>query len=94
MSAITLFYPLNIIRTKLQTDDPTLNRSILDVVRDILKSKKEGGGGGIGAFYTGWWGQIVALGSSNFVYFYCYNMLKVIVEKRTKTHISRAMNLV
>jgi adenine nucleotide transporter 17 len=70
-SAISVFYPLNIIRTKLQTDDPTLNRSAMDVVTDLMKSD------GIGGLFTGWWAQIVALGCSNFIYFYCYNMLKV-----------------
>lgn len=87
ISAITIFYPLNIIRTKLQTDDPTLNRSMLDVVRDTLKE------GGVPAFYTGWWGQVVALGTSNFIYFYCYNMLKVMVQTSTGATIGPATNL-
>jgi len=52
ITAITVFYPLNIIRTKLQTDDPTLNRGMLDVVQDLLKE------GGVPALYTGWWGQV------------------------------------
>lgn len=87
-SAITLFYPLNIIRTKLQTDDPSKKaQSMFEVVQEITKER------GIPALYTGWWGQVVALGTSNFVYFYCYNMLKVIVQKATKQVITPVMNL-
>jgi len=93
ISAITLFYPLNIIRTKLQTDDPSLKRGISDVVEEIMRSKAEGGGGGFGAFYTGWKGQVIALGCSNFVYFYAYNCLKVIVQKRNKATIGPVQNL-
>jgi len=88
VSAITVFYPLNIIRTKLQTDDPSKQaRGMLQVCQDILKED-----GWMGMF-TGWWGQVVALGVSNFVYFYCYNMLKVIVQKKTKMTITPFTNL-
>jgi hypothetical protein len=41
ISAITLFYPLNIIRTRLQTDDPTLGRSLVEVVRDLMETSRE-----------------------------------------------------
>jgi len=88
VSAITVFYPLNIIRTKLQTDDPSKQaRGMLQVCQDIINED-----GWMGMF-TGWWGQVVALGVSNFVYFYCYNMLKVIVQKKTKMVITPFTNL-
>jgi len=93
ISAISLFYPLNIIRTKLQTDDPLLKRGISDVVEEIMRSKEKGGGGGFGAFYKGWKGQVIALGCSNFVYFYSYNCLKVIIQKRNKATIGPIENL-
>ena len=82
ISAITLFYPLNIIRTKLQTDDPTLGRSLLEVVKDLKRTSNVEFGNPISGFYRGWWGQIVALGCSNFVYFYSYHCLKIIVQNR------------
>jgi len=64
VSGITVFYPLNIIRTKLQTDDTSKQaRGMLQVFQDILKED-----GWMGMF-TGWWGQVVALAVSNFVYF-------------------------
>jgi adenine nucleotide transporter 17 len=87
ISAITVFYPLNIIRTALQTDEPGLNRTMLDVVKQILE--RDGPAG----IFRGWWSQVVALGSSNFVYFYFYNMLKVIVQKKTNRVITPGVNL-
>jgi adenine nucleotide transporter 17 len=87
ISAISVFYPLNIIRTRLQTDDPTKPRTMAQCFKDILSE------GGIPALYTGWWAQIIALGSSNFVYFYVYNMLKVIIQRKTKRVITPTMNL-
>lgn len=88
VSAITTFYPLNIIRTKLQTDDPTKKeRTMVEVVNTILKEE------GINGLFKGWWGQVVALGCSNFIYFYCYNMLKVIIQKKTGAAITPFFNL-
>lgn len=87
-SAITVFYPLNIIRTKLQTDDPSKKaQSMLEVTQEIMKNE------GIAGLYKGWWGQVVALGVSNYIYFYTYNMLKVIVQKKTLATITPIMNL-
>lgn len=87
-SAISVFYPLNLIRTRLQTADPNKPApSMVEVVQDILKDSGPAG------LFTGWWAQVVALGSSNFVYFYVYNMLKVIVQKKTKVVITPVMNL-
>lgn len=88
ISAISTFYPLNIVRTKLQTDDPTKKaRTVTQVVTEILKED------GIPGLFTGWWGQVVALGASNFIYFYCYNMLKVIIQKKSGKTITPVMNL-
>lgn len=88
ISAITVFYPLNIIRTQLQCDDPAKkHRSMLQCTQDIMAE------GGIPALFKGWWGQVVALGASNFVYFYVYNMLKVIVQKKTNAVITPVFNL-
>jgi adenine nucleotide transporter 17 len=88
ISAITIFYPLNIIRTKLQCfDNAKEEKGMADVVREIFADQ------GIAGFYQGWWGQICALGTSNFIYFYCYKMLKVLVELNSKQTIGPFMNL-
>jgi adenine nucleotide transporter 17 len=86
-SAITVFYPLNIIRTKMQADDSKQAPGMLQVCQDIINED------GFMGMFTGWWGQVVALGVSNFVYFYCYNMLKVIIQKKTKMTITPLTNL-
>jgi adenine nucleotide transporter 17 len=88
VSAITVFYPLNIIRTQMQTDDPGQKaRSMTEVVYKIVEQE-----GWVGLF-KGWWSQVVALGTSNFIYFYVYNMLKVIIMKKTKVAMSPGVNL-
>lgn len=88
ISAISLFYPLNIIRTKLQTDDPLKKaRSIRQVLDDILKED------GVEGLFKGWWGQVVALGCSNFVYFYAYQVLKERIQSITRQRITPGLNL-
>ena len=51
-------------------------KGIIQLVKDIMEED------GTGGFFKGWWAQIVALGSSNFVYFYSSCMIKVIVSTR------------
>ena len=68
--AISTFYPLNIIRLKLQIDEKLKSQSVLSVANIILREE------GIEGLYKGWWSSIVSLGASNFVYFYSYNALK------------------
>ena len=61
----------------LQVQDPGRPaKGIVQVVKDIMVED------GVGGFFKGWWAQIVALGSSNFVYFYASCMIKVIVTAR------------
>lgn len=61
----------------LQVQDPDKpSKGITQVVRDIMAED------GVGGFFKGWWAQIIALGSSNFVYFYASCMIKVIVTTR------------
>lgn len=88
VSAITVFYPLNIVRTVLQTDDISKGtRTMSQVIKEILDTD------GIAGLFRGWQSQVVALGTSNFVYFYTYNMLKVIIQKKTQTTITPVTNL-
>ena len=60
----------------------------MDTVHLIIKED------GIYGMFKGWWGQIVALGSSNFVYFYTYQMIKVWQQDRTGKKIGPIVNLV
>jgi len=75
VTAISTFYPLNIIRIRLQVDEQLKSQSALSVARKIVKE------GGIEALYQGWWSSVVSLGASNFVYFYTYNAFKTVYKK-------------
>ena len=76
--SITLLYPLETIRTRLQVDalSPSSGRndnvrySSLRLVCDIGKAE------GIGGLYRGWFSLVVALMTLNFVYFYCFRASK------------------
>lgn len=64
----------------LQVQDPGRpSKGIVQLVKDIMAED------GVGGFFKGWWAQIVALGSSNFVYFYASCMLKVMITTRYYT---------
>lgn len=80
VTAITTFYPLNVVRTRLQVDENLKGES--NVFKTILKiAEKEG----IQSLYQGWWSAVVSLGASNFVYFYTYNAFKAIYKRRLDT---------
>ena len=49
---------------------------MMQVIRNIAAED------GLAGFFKGWWAQIIALGASNFIYFYASNMIKVIVMSR------------
>lgn len=89
ISAISLFYPLNKIRVELQTADPSKPApSILALCRSIAVSD------GLSGFFQGWSAQVVALGCSNFVYFYASSMIKVIVlARQASARLSPLTNL-
>jgi len=88
VSAISVFYPLNIVRTKLQTDDINAKeRSISTVITDILREE------GLQGLFKGYKGQVIALGCSNFIYFYTYSMIKLIIQKKTSKVITPFTNL-
>jgi len=75
VTAITVFYPLNIIRMKLQVDEAMKSDSVLGVAKKIADTE------GFSALYQGWWSSVVSLGASNFVYFYVYNAMKTVYKK-------------
>ena len=88
--AMTLFYPLDQLRLVLQADESKGRdkKSELAVARDIYERE------GVVGFYKGLPPLLVALGVSNFVYFYCFNALKTAVVLRSNDgKISTAKNL-
>jgi len=84
--AMTLFYPLDNIRTFLQIDNT--DRSSIEILLSLIKKE------GIESLYRGLVPVLISLGFSNFVYFYANNLLKVIFRRMTgEKHISISLNL-
>jgi len=79
--SMTLFYPLDIIRTHQQVSKQV---SILSMIKEE----------GLGTLYKGLHSVLTSLAVSNFVYFYTNNLLKVILRRITGTKtISIGANL-
>jgi adenine nucleotide transporter 17 len=77
-TAISVFFPLNSVRLRLQVDEEMKSKSALQCMKDIYAQE------GLPGLYQGWWSSIVSLGFSNFVYFYAYNGLKKVFENELK----------
>ncbi|KAK1784807.1 hypothetical protein P4O66_003475 [Electrophorus voltai] len=70
MTAMTVFFPLDTARLRLQVDEQRKARSTPAVLAEIVKEE------GLLAPYRGWFPVICSLCCSNFVYFYCFHSLK------------------
>ncbi|XP_069052997.1 peroxisomal membrane protein PMP34 [Lepisosteus oculatus] len=75
VTAMTVFFPLDTARLRLQVDEARKARSTPAVLTEIIREE------GILAPYRGWFPVICSLCCSNFVYFYCFNSLKVVWVK-------------
>jgi len=80
--SMSLFYPLDVIRTHQQVDSD--KTSITDLINEH----------GIGELYRGLQSVLTSLAVSNFVYFYTNNLMKVFLRKITgEKSISVGQNL-
>ncbi|KAM4023462.1 peroxisomal membrane protein PMP34 isoform 2-T2 [Anomaloglossus baeobatrachus] len=70
VTAMSLFYPLDTARLRLQVDEKRKSRSTPTVLMEIIKEE------GLLAPYRGWFPVISSLCCSNFVYFYTFKSLK------------------
>ena len=77
--SITLLYPLETIRTRMQVDVSDGSKGIVYTIISIFR--KEGLAQGL---YRGWFSLVVALWSLNFVYFYFFHSLRRWVENLDK----------
>ncbi|KAK7112768.1 peroxisomal membrane protein PMP34-like isoform X2 [Littorina saxatilis] len=77
--AITVFYPLDTVRTRLQVDDHRRAKHAHEILADIIREE------GIAELYRGWFPVVTALCCSNFVYFYTFNSLKLKFIRGTKS---------
>jgi hypothetical protein len=87
--AITAFYPLNVVRTRLQVSTSKQMEGTVSMAVKILQTEVSCFAGpafvlcvrslggtltqGMAGLFTGWSSQVIALAASNFVYFYQYN---------------------
>ncbi|XP_072530592.1 peroxisomal membrane protein PMP34 [Salminus brasiliensis] len=70
VTAMTVFFPLDTARLRLQVDEKRTARSTPAILVEIVKEE------GLLAPYRGWFPVICSLCCSNFVYFYCFHSLK------------------
>ncbi|XP_032816885.1 peroxisomal membrane protein PMP34 [Petromyzon marinus] len=72
VTAMTVFFPLDTARLRLQVDEKRKSRSTPTVLKEIVQEE------GLQAVYRGWFPVISSLCCSNFVYFYTFNSLKTL----------------
>ncbi|KAG5832230.1 hypothetical protein ANANG_G00288880 [Anguilla anguilla] len=70
MTAMSVFFPLDTARIRLQVDEKRKSQSTPIILAEIAKEE------GILSLYRGWFPVISSLCCSNFVYFYTFNSLK------------------
>ncbi|XP_016350409.1 peroxisomal membrane protein PMP34-like [Sinocyclocheilus anshuiensis] len=70
VTAMTVYFPLDTARLRLQVDDKRKAKSTQAILSEIIKEE------GLLAPYRGWFPVICSLCCSNFVYFYCFHSLK------------------
>ncbi|XP_074552986.1 peroxisomal membrane protein PMP34 [Halichoeres trimaculatus] len=75
VTAMTVFFPLDTARLRLQVDDNRKAKSTPAILAEIVKEE------GPLALYRGWVPVICSLCCSNFVYFYCFHSLKAVCLK-------------
>ncbi|XP_046873313.1 peroxisomal membrane protein PMP34 isoform X1 [Hypomesus transpacificus] len=70
MTAMTVFFPLDTARIRLQVDESRKAQTTPVILVEIAKEE------GVLSLYRGWFPVISSLCCSNFVYFYTFNTLK------------------
>lgn len=75
VTAMTVFFPLDTARLRLQVDDNRKAKLTPAILAEIVKEE------GPLALYRGWVPVICSLCCSNFVYFYCFHSLKAVCLK-------------
>lgn len=82
VTAMTVFYPLDTARTRLQVDDKRKAKSTAYVLMDIIHEE------GLQSLYRGLLPVLCSLYCSNFLYFYTFNGLKTVFVGKDKTSSS------
>ncbi|KAI7902986.1 mitochondrial carrier domain-containing protein [Cokeromyces recurvatus] len=80
MFALTLVYPLDIIKTRIQVQTKNKDQehytSAWDGIMQIVQKE------GLSGLYAGLGSSLIGTASTNFTYFYCYSMLRENYNKR------------
>ncbi|KAM3914520.1 peroxisomal membrane protein PMP34 [Leptodactylus fuscus] len=87
MTAMSIFYPLDTARLRLQVDEKRKSRSTPAVLMEIIKEE------GLFAPYRGWFPVISSLCCSNFIYFYTFNSLKTLWLNGTASTTSKDLTI-
>ncbi|KAG1673883.1 Peroxisomal membrane protein PMP34 [Nymphon striatum] len=78
VTAMSVFFPLDTVRLKLQLDEELKTKNIFTIINDIINRE------GVGALYNGIVPVLQSICASNFVYFYSYHGLRNIFYSNTK----------
>ncbi|XP_025018150.1 peroxisomal membrane protein PMP34-like [Tetranychus urticae] len=74
VTAMTTFYPLDIVRSRLQVDDLAKGKNTWALIKEILDSE------GLEGLYRGLEPVLISLCASNFVYFYSFHGLRAMFK--------------
>ena len=87
-TGLSIFYPLNSVRLRLQCDPDLESQGVLTDLMTITQKH------GFFELYRGWASSVTALACSNFIYFYAYNALKKVYLLATRLdHVDKVANL-
>ncbi|GAB5369085.1 hypothetical protein AAMO2058_001375000 [Amorphochlora amoebiformis] len=87
VTAISVFFPLNTARIRIQVASSEEAKGLLQTIQDVVQDE------GLLALYQGWHSAVLAIGCSNFVYFYTYNLLKLLYKKQTGKRLTPGFNV-
>ena len=79
MASITLLYPLDSLRTRLQIEDDRKAEGIIAMLRQIIGEE------GWRSLYTGLRSMLLTMGVSNFVYFLTYERSSPALPTRSRS---------
>jgi len=80
MTAMTLFYPLDTVRCRLQLEDKREAKDTLTMLKDLIREE------GVSSLYRGLHPVLVSLSASGFVYFYSFHGLRAVFSDKNGGH--------
>mmetsp|Transcript_23448 Transcript_23448/g.45773 ORF Transcript_23448/g.45773 Transcript_23448/m.45773 type:complete len:343 (-) Transcript_23448:271-1299(-) len=86
-TAISVFFPLNTARIRIQVADSKEAKDIWGTIASVIEDEGPMG------LYQGWKSAVMAIGCSNFVYFYTYSLLKYYYKRTTGERVGTGANL-